>query len=79
MEGASPLSLKISHHLLTQAKKKTFSETMELELNLAYQFFENKETLEGIRSLIIDKDRSPNWKYRSIEDVQESIVKSYFQ
>jgi enoyl-CoA hydratase/carnithine racemase len=78
MEVASPLSLKISHHLLTQAKKKTFSETMDLELDLAYRFFENEETLEGIRSLIIDKDRNPNWKYRSIEDVPESIVKSYF-
>ena len=78
MEDASPLSLVITHRLLKEAKGLPFSEAMAGELRLALNFFESKEVLEGIRSVVIDKDRTPKWIYPSVADVPEDVVRGYF-
>lgn len=78
MEEASPLSLAITHHLFKKAKGLSFSEAMHGELRLALKFFQNTEVLEGIRSVVIDKDRNPEWMHKSIVDVPESVVHRYF-
>lgn len=78
MEEASPLSLAITHHMLKKSKGLSFAECMEGELRLALKFFQNTEVLEGIRSVVIDKDRAPKWSYKSIMDVRESVLTEYF-
>ena len=76
---ASPLSVAISHRLLQSSKGILFQEAMDRELKLALKFFENDEVLEGIRSVVIDKDRQPKWKYPSVVDVPVSVIESYFR
>lgn len=76
---ASPLSVAITHRLLQRAKQLSFSEAMTQELELAMKFFDNQEVLEGIRSVVIDKDRAPKWSYASVADVPDSVVEAYFR
>jgi enoyl-CoA hydratase/carnithine racemase len=75
---ASPLSVAITHYLLRAAKGLSFSEAMAGELKLALKFFNNQEVLEGIRSVVIDKDHSPKWKYKSVGEISDIEIKSYF-
>jgi hypothetical protein len=34
---------------------------------------------EGVRALLVDKDKNPKWEHSSIYDVQDSEVSSYFE
>ncbi|MFN7662587.1 MAG: enoyl-CoA hydratase/isomerase family protein [Alphaproteobacteria bacterium] len=76
---ASPLSVAVTHHLLKMSKNISFNEAMKNELDLALKFFNTDEVLEGIRSVVIDKDRSPEWKYKSVSSVPEELIESYFK
>lgn len=78
MEEASPFSLAITHQMLKKSKSLSFAECMEGELRLALKFFQNSDVLEGIRSVVIDKDRAPKWSYGSVMDVPASVVNEYF-
>ena len=67
---SSPLSMACAVSLVRMARE---AGTVEAALGFEYRFthrvMERGDFLEGIRSVIIDKDRSPNWRHRSIEDV----------
>ena len=46
---------------------------------MALNFMENGEFQEGIRSILIDKDRNPKWKHNRIKDVTPNEVKQLFE
>ncbi len=39
---------------------------------------EHSEFYEGVRSLLIQKDKNPNWKYKKVEDIPQSEINSFF-
>ncbi len=49
-----------------------------MELGLAQRCFEQGDFIEGVRALIIDKDKAPRWTPRGIEDVNEAMVDAFF-
>ena len=43
------------------------------------RILEGNEFSEGIRALLVEKDMKPNWKYKSIEDIQEKeLIEEYY-
>ena len=34
---------------------------------------------EGVRAMLVDKDRKPNWKPKNIQDVDETRVNLFFE
>ena len=49
-----------------------------MELHLDRQWFERGDLIEGIRALIIDKDKKPRWKHDRAQDVSAAHVESFF-
>ena len=37
------------------------------------------EFAEGVRALLVDKDRQPNWQFKSPEEVPVAVLDSFFQ
>jgi hypothetical protein len=37
------------------------------------------EFAEGVRALLIDKDKTPKWQYRALQAVPPARVDSFFQ
>jgi hypothetical protein len=37
------------------------------------------EFSEGVRALIIDKDKQPKWQFASVEDVSEVYIAAFFE
>jgi hypothetical protein len=62
LESASPASLKVTLELLQAASKKTFEEAIDAEVALAKRLMISREFHEGIRAMVIDKDRIPKWE-----------------
>ena len=42
-------------------------EVFEMEYKISQGFMRHTEFFEGVRALLIDKDKSPKWKHASIE------------
>jgi hypothetical protein len=36
------------------------------------------EFFEGVRALLVDKDKSPNWKYKSVADLPQDEIEWFF-
>lgn len=49
-----------------------------MEYKLSQAFMEHTEFYEGVRSLLIMKDKNPNWKYKKVDDVTQSEINSFF-
>ena len=51
---------------------------MEYYLCNAFTLPGNSDVKEGIRSVLVDKDRNPKWRYKSIADVTNQEVDKLF-
>ncbi len=74
----SPLSLKITLQQILFAKDRDLEECLITDLHLARHFMQDKDFYEGVRALLIDKDKSPKWSPKTIEEVTNSMIDRYF-
>ena len=74
----SPTSLKVTLRHLRAARGYDLRATLIADYRLGCRFLENADLYEGVRALLIDKDRQPSWKPGSLEEVTEEIVAQYF-
>nr|WP_241480471.1 enoyl-CoA hydratase/isomerase family protein [Legionella norrlandica] len=58
----SPLSLKVTLAQLQKAKSLTLEECLKMDFDLAEHFMKGSDFYEGVRSLLINKDKNPQWK-----------------
>ena len=50
-----------------------------MELVIAYQRIRHPDFPEGVRALLIDKDRNPAWTFRSAAEVPDEYLEEHFQ
>jgi len=74
LKQGSPISAHLIYHHLRNCKTKTLKETFDEDTKLSTACMRHPEFAEGVRALLIDKDNSPNWTYKTIEDVPEHLV-----
>ncbi len=51
---------------------------LTLEYRLTQHVMADHDFFEGIRALLVDKDRAPRWQHRSLAEVSDAEVESYF-
>ena len=49
-----------------------------MELDISKRCVEVGEFQEGVRALLIDKDKQPKWLYDDLNSVPQSFVDSFF-
>jgi hypothetical protein len=49
-----------------------------MELILSLNFCHKPDFREGVRALLVDKDRQPQWHYRQLADIPQDWVDSHF-
>ena len=70
LKRSSPLSVLTSYHMLQMPEIfKSVKQALKIEYRFTARAQEFSDFQEGIRSMIIDKDRNPVWKYSNIEKV----------
>lgn len=75
----SPTALKVTHRAIRNGAGLSFKDCMRMEYRLTHRFWTSPDYLEGVRSVIIDKDNQPKWQPPSLEAVDERLVDAYFQ
>jgi enoyl-CoA hydratase len=74
----SPKSLKLTLAAIRNARVlRSLEEALTVEYRLTVRLFEDGEFPEGVRALIIDKDRKPKWSPARPADVPHSLVERY--
>ena len=56
----------------------SLKEVFQSEILLATNIMRHPEFGEGVRALLIDKDRNPSWSYAASRDVPDDVVASFF-
>ena len=75
----SPLSFALAMDLLEQTRHDSLAEVFYLEFNVALYCCVYGQFQEGIRALLIDKDRQPNWQPATIAEVSQELVEHFYE
>lgn len=75
----SPFSLKVTLSQILKAKTKSLAECLHIDYCLVNHFIKSHDFYEGVRALIIDKDKSPHWQPASFKEITQEQVEHYFQ
>ena len=78
MASKSPVSQKIAFRQLQEGASLSFDDCMILEYRLSQHVMAGHDFFEGVRALIVDKDKTPHWQPSKLSDVDEGMVESYF-
>lgn len=79
LQSVSPSSLKITLKQIIDGQQKTMEECFATNLTLAKNFLTHADFYEGVRSVVIDKDRNPNYKYKTLADFSDEAVTAFFK
>jgi enoyl-CoA hydratase len=75
----SPLSLRVTERLLLQgASVATIAEDLRTEYRLASRLVRRHDFLEGVRSVIVERDNAPVWKPATMAEATDALVDEMF-
>lgn len=78
MLSKSPVSLKVTLKQIIDGQSKTLEECLNTDLILAKNFMKHDDFFEGVRSVLIDKDLTPQYKYPQLSAVSDEMVNRFF-
>jgi hypothetical protein len=75
----SPTAAWVSDEYLRRSRQRSLPEVLALDLVLARQFQRHPDFPEGVRALLIDKDRKPRWALADLGAVPSDVVAAHFR
>jgi hypothetical protein len=73
MKG-SPVSLALIKAQLERSAGLSLKEVFQQELEVSVQCTRHNELAEGVRALLIDKDKAPKWQFDNVESVDGEYI-----
>ena len=78
LDHRSPLALKLTLAAIRSARTlPSLEEALNVEFRLTVRLLEHGEFLEGVRALLVDKDKSPKWNPPSLAGVTDEMVAQF--
>lgn len=74
----SPTSLKLTLEQLKRAESMSLAECLIMEFRMVSHLMTQKDFYEGVRALIVDKDKALAWQPSTLEDVLPDSIEQYF-
>lgn len=75
----SPLAMAVTLEMLRRGRHLSLEDCFAMELHLDRQWFEHGDLIEGVRALIIDKDKQPRWNPATVAELSRSRVDQFFE
>lgn len=79
LRSKSPSSLKVTLRQLQKGEGLSLLDCFKMEFALSMNFMDHADFFEGVRSVLVDKDKSPKWLHSRIEDVSDNDILSFFE
>lgn len=74
----SSLSMAVVHRQLELGRRLDLADCFRLEYNLVMHAVEHGDFMEGVRALLVDKDKQPRWNPPTAEELDEHHVAAFF-
>jgi enoyl-CoA hydratase/carnithine racemase len=74
----SPSAVHWSFAILRAGAHRNLRQALAAELALAVQLANHREFFEGVRAVLVDKDRAPKWQPARLEDVDLAAINALF-
>jgi enoyl-CoA hydratase len=71
-------SLKITLRQLAIGRDYDLDAALALEYRLTQHLMAGPDFYEGVRAMLIDRDRNPQWRPATLAEVTESMIDAYF-
>lgn len=78
LKARSPSSLKVTLRHLRECRDRDLRATLIADYRLGCRFLERADFAEGVRALLVDKDRRPRWSPAALAEVTDDMVAEYF-
>jgi len=79
LRAVSPISLKVTHRGITLGGQyNSLAKSLQMEFRLVSRHLEDSDFAEGVRALLIDKDKKPKWNPKTVEEVTDERVQWFF-
>jgi len=79
MQTRSPLAMAVTLQMLRRGRHLPLEQCFALELHLDRQWFARGDLIEGVRALLIDKDKTPRWNPPTLQALEADHVESFFR
>jgi enoyl-CoA hydratase len=79
LRSKSPISMAVALEQLIRGKNMNIADCFRMEMNMAMHFMHSHDFYEGVRSVLVDKDRNPQWNPATIEEVTREAVEAFFE
>ena len=79
LESRSPLAMAVTLEMLRRGRHLSLEDCFAMELHLDRQWFEYGDIIEGVRALIIDKDKQPRWNPPTLAGLSRQRVDPFFE
>lgn len=78
LDAGSVLSQQIALSTIRKARRHgSVVAALRDEFRFTSRATERAELIEGIRAAVIDKDRNPQWRYRTLDDVPDALLAEF--
>ncbi|KAI5070434.1 hypothetical protein GOP47_0014777 [Adiantum capillus-veneris] len=81
LRRASPFSLKVTLKSIREGRHGSLADCLKHEYRLSIRFLDgifSRDFYEGVRAILVDKDKKPKWNPPSLELVTSDMVDHYF-
>ncbi|GAB2657435.1 enoyl-CoA hydratase/isomerase family protein [Prescottella soli] len=78
LASLAPSSLWITAELVRRGADLTLEQCLDLELALGAEVTRNADFIEGVRAVLVDKDRNPSWNPPSVDDIDPEAIEALF-
>jgi enoyl-CoA hydratase/carnithine racemase len=79
LQQKSPISLFVTLEQIERAKSLSMGDCVKMDYCLVNHFMADHDFYEGVRALLIDKDKNPKWQPNTIASVSSAQVAKYFE
>jgi enoyl-CoA hydratase/carnithine racemase len=79
LQAASPSALHWTLRALRRGRDLTLKQALDAEFALTRTTMAHPDFSEGVRAMVVDKDRAPRWQPARIEDVDPPSIEALFE
>ena len=79
LSAGSPLSARLILEQLRRSSGLSLRDVFCTELTLSTNIVRGSDFAEGVRALLIDKDKNPQWRHSGFASVDDAEVGAYFE
>jgi enoyl-CoA hydratase/carnithine racemase len=78
MRSRSPTSMAVAFRQIANGRGLSMADCMNMEFRILNRMLAGHDFYEGIRAVIVDKDRQPKWRPAEIGAVKAADIDAYF-